>query len=147
LWAWAESQETTAISPAMFREFVLPSLAALASRFGLVYYGCCEPVHDRLDLIMAAIPNLRSVSVSGWSDSRRVAEMLGKRYVFSRKPTPAYLSGASPNWDLVVQDMQKTAAAARDCNVEVLFRDIYTINGDWPRLSRWVAMTRAAFGM
>ncbi len=27
-----------------------------------------EPVHDRLVLIMKAIPNLRSVSVSGWSE-------------------------------------------------------------------------------
>ena len=55
---------------------VLPSPHGRAlSLFGLVYYGCCEPVHDRLALIMEAIPNLRSVSVSGWSDLARVAEM------------------------------------------------------------------------
>ena len=70
LWCWAESQETTNISPAMYKEFVLPYIARLTARFGLVYYGCCEPVHDRLDQIMEAIPNLRSVSVSAWSDFR-----------------------------------------------------------------------------
>ena len=48
LWGWAESQETVNISPAMYKEFVLPQLAELAAMFGLVYYGCCEPVHDRL---------------------------------------------------------------------------------------------------
>ena len=29
-----------------------------------------------------------------------MAEMLGKKYVFSRKPTPAYVSGPNPDWDL-----------------------------------------------
>jgi hypothetical protein len=76
LWGWAESQESTVISPAMYKEFFLPYLARLSAKFGLVYYGCCEPVHDRLELIMQAIPNLRSVSVSGWADFRRVAEIL-----------------------------------------------------------------------
>jgi hypothetical protein len=55
LWGWAESQESVNISPAMFKEFVLPYLADLSTMFGLVYYGCCEPVHDRLGLIMEAI--------------------------------------------------------------------------------------------
>jgi hypothetical protein len=147
LWGWAESQESTVISPDMYKEFFLPYLARLSARFGLVYYGCCEPVHDRLSLIMQAIPNLRSVSVSGWADFRQVAEMLGRRYVYSRKPTPAYISGPNPDWGLVEQDMRKTYAAARDCCVELLFRDIYTIARDRPRLARWVAMTRKIFGM
>ena len=65
------------ISPAMFEEFFLPYMARVSSRFGHVYYGCCEPVHDRLELIKAAMPNLRSVSVSAWSDLDKVAGMLG----------------------------------------------------------------------
>ena len=147
LWGWAESQESTVISPAMYKDFFLPYLARLAARFGLVYYGCCEPVHDRLQLIIAAMPNLRSVSVSGWADFKKVAEMLGGKYVFSRKPTPAYLSGANPDWGLVEQDMKKTYAAAKNCNVEILVRDVYTINRERPRLARWVKMTKAVFGI
>jgi len=147
LWGWAESQESTVISPDMFKEFFLPYLARLSERFGLIYYGCCEPVHDRLSLIMQAIPNLRSVSVSGWADFQQVAEMLGRRYVYSRKPTPAYISGPNPDWGLVEQDMRKTYAAAKGCCVELLFRDIYTVARDRPRLARWVAMTRKIFGM
>ena len=147
LWGWAESQESTIISPAMFKTFVLPYLADLSARFGLVYYGCCEPVDDRLELIMDAIPNLRSVSVSGWANFAKVADMLGKKYVYSRKPTPVYLSGTNPDWALVKQDMRKTYAAARDCNLQILFRDLYTIDGERPRLARWVEMTKAIFGM
>jgi hypothetical protein len=147
LWGWAESQETVNISPAMYKEFVLPQLAELAGMFGLVYYGCCEPVHDRLPLIMEAIPNLRSVSVSGWSDLAKVAEMLGKRYVYSRKPTPALLSGANPPWDLAKQDMVKTRQATKGCCVEILFRDLYTVAGERVRLAKWVAMTKSVFGL
>jgi len=147
LWGWAESQEAENISPAMYQEFVLPYLAKLSERFGLVYYGCCERIHDRLPAIMDAIPNLRSVSVSGWSDLFKTAEMLGADYVYSRKPTPAHISGANPNWDLLEKDMKNTCAAARDSNLEILFRDVYTIDGDRARLRRWVDMTKGIFQM
>jgi hypothetical protein len=147
LWGWAESQEAENISPAMYNEFVLPYLARLSERFGLIYYGCCERVHDRLPAIMAAIPNLRSVSVSGWSDLAKTAEMLGRKYVYSRKPTPAHISGANPNWELLEKDLRTTYAAARDCNLEILFRDVYTTAGDRTRLRRWVEMTKAIFQM
>jgi hypothetical protein len=147
LWGWAESQEAANISPAMYQEFVLPYLARLSERFGLVYYGCCERVDDRLEAIIQAIPNLRSVSVSGWSDLRRTAEILGREYVYSRKPVPAHISGAVPHWELLERDMRDTYAAARDCNMEILYRDIYTINGERARLRRWVDMTKAIFQM
>ena len=91
----------------MYKEFVLPYLAKLSERFGLVYYGCCERVDDRLEMIIDAIPNLRSVSVSGWSNLAKTAEILGKNYVYSRKPTPAHISGPNPNWDLLEKDMQR----------------------------------------
>lgn len=145
LWGWAESQETTCISPEMFKEFFLPYLAKLSAKFGLIYYGCCEPVHDRLDLIMEAIPNLRSVSVSGWADFQKIGEMLGKRYVYSRKPSPNFLSGANPDWQAAEADMRKTLAATKNCNVELLLRDLYTVNGDRARLKQWVEMTKAVF--
>lgn len=145
VWGWAESQEFEMISPGMYQEFVLPYLAKLSERFGLVYYGCCERVDDRLPQILNAIPNLRSVSVSGWSNLARTAELLGQKYVFSRKPTPANISGASPDWDRLEADMKNTRAVTRDSNLEILFRDVYTINGDRARLRRWVDMTRRIF--
>jgi hypothetical protein len=145
VWCWADSQETTTISPAMYKEFVLPYIARLTARFGLVYYGCCEPVHDRLDLIIEALPNLRSVSVSAWSDFQKVADMLGRGYVYSRKPNPVFMTGANPEWDLVERDLRQTYAAARDCNVELLFRDLYAIEDDRARLARWVRLARSVF--
>jgi len=147
LWGWAESQEGANFSPEMYGQFVLPYLAELSKRFGLVYYGCCERVDDRLPLVMDAIPNLRSVSISGWSDFFKAAEMLTDKYVYSRKPIPAHISGPNPNWDLMEKDMKDTYAAAKDCNLEILYRDVYTINGDRTRLRKWVDMTKSVFQM
>ena len=147
LWGWAESQESESISPEMYKEFFLPYLAELSTKFGLIYYGCCERVDDRLAPIMDAIPNLRCVSVSGWSDFGKTAEMLGRNYVYSRKPVPAYISGARPDWGLLEKDMKDTYAVTKDCNVEILYRDVYTINGDRSRLGKWVEMTKSIFGM
>ena len=145
-WCWTESQESAPISPAMFEEFFLPAIAEVTRPFGLTYYGCCEAIHDRFERVARAIRNLRAVSVSGWSDLFRMGELLGTKYVFSRKPTPAYISGAHPDWDLLKKDVRDTLAAARGCNLELCFRDIYTIDGDRPRLAAWVRMVRAQAG-
>jgi hypothetical protein len=42
--------------------------------------------------------------------------------------------------------VRDTLSAAKDCSLEFCFRDIYTIDGDRSRLSRWVRMTRAMMG-
>jgi hypothetical protein len=147
LWGWPESQEATNISPEMYKEFVLPYLARIAGEFGLVYYGCCEPVDDRIDLIMEAMPNLRAVSISGWADFDFMAERLGKNVVFSRKPTPAYMSGANPDWGLMKKDLEKTYAATKrnGCNTELLVRDLYTVGGQIDHLRKWTDLVKSIF--
>jgi hypothetical protein len=143
LWVWMESQETVGISPAMFEQFFLPYMAEVAGRFGLVYYGCCEPVHDRWDRVRKAIPHVRAVSISPWCDQRAMADKLGQSVVFSRKPWPAPISGAAPDWESLRQDLDETLAAAQGCNLEILFRDVYRIGADRARLRQWVEMVRA----
>jgi hypothetical protein len=129
----------------MYQEFVLPRMARLTERFGLVYYGCCEPVHDRLELIMEAMPNLRSVSVTPWADFDIMGEMLGDRFVFSRKPDPVPISGPKPHWDRAEADLRKTRDAAPAGNVELLFRDVYDVGGDRSRLARWTELAKSVF--
>ena len=139
LWTWLESQETSIISPAMFSKFFLPYMAEIGRLFGLAYYGCCEPVHDRWERIYAAVPNIRAVSISPWCDMPKMGEMLGKQVIFSRKPKPWLISGEAPDWEALSQDLDDTLAAARDCNLEIIFRDVYRI-GDRERLGQWAAV-------
>ncbi len=145
LWVWMESQETTMISPRVFGEIFLPYMAEVCRLFGLVYYGCCEPVHDRWDLIRQAIPNVRGVSVSPWCNQYEIGQKLGRAYVYSRKPKAAPISGPAPDWDVLRADMEETLAAARDCNLEFIYRDVYRI-GDRERLRTWTQMVRAHIG-
>jgi len=147
VWAWPESQETTPVSPKMFDEFFLPYIAEVSKMFGMTYYGCCEPVHDRIEYIMKTLPNLRAVSVSGWSDLFKMGEILGKDYVYSRKPTPAYISGKNPDWTSAEKDMKDTYAATKNGCLEVIVRDVYDIHGDIPRIRNWVDMTKNILGI
>ena len=120
-------------------------MAEVCHLFGLVYYGCCEPVHDRWDLIRQAIPNVRGVSVSPWCNQYEIGQKLGRAYVYSRKPKAAPISGPAPDWDVLRADMEETLAAARDCNLEFIYRDVYRI-GDRERLRTWTQMVRAHIG-
>ncbi len=43
------------------------------------------------------------------------------------------------------RDLKQTRDAAEDCNLEILYRDVYTTNGDRSRLRRWVEMAKAIF--
>lgn len=142
LWCWGEAQETSTISPAMLEEFYLPAIGDIASIFGLCYYGCCEPIQDRMKQIRNAIPNLRAVSVSSWNNMEKAAEALGSGLVFSRKPNPVYISGAEAQWDEVCQDVINTLNAAKGMPLEFIIRDVYNINGELERLTKFVRIIR-----
>jgi hypothetical protein len=75
-----------------------------------------------------------------------IAEKLGKERVFSRKPRPAPISGVVPDWEMLREDIDDTLLAARDCNLEIVFRDVYRIKDDRPRLRKWVEMVRSQIG-
>ena len=131
----------------MFNEFFLPYIAEIANMFGLTYYGCCETITDRFEYIEKAIHNLRTVSVSGWSDLEKAGELLSKRYVYSRKPVPAYVSTETANWDLVKKEAQKTSKATKNGAVEIIFRDAYSKNVTIKRASEWIGIWKKAMGI
>ena len=76
-----------------------------------------------------------------------MGEMLGKKYVYSRKPTPAYISYDEANWDLLEKDLDDTIEAVKNYNLEFLYRDIYTVNGDHSRLGKWVKLAKSKLGI
>lgn len=117
-------------------------------QFGMSYYGCCEAVDDRFTQIQKARPNLRSFSVSGRNDFEKVAEMVGKDYVYCRKPTPAHISNAG-DWALMEKDLDITynATMKHGCTVELIVRDVYDVGGDMKRLPQWVELAKKKFGI
>ena len=147
LWTWPESQETEAMSPKMYSEFFLPYIAEIANMFGLSYYGCCERIDDKFEYIKKAIKNLRIVSVSHWNDFQKAGELLGDKYVYSRKPTPAYVSLETPNWDLVEKEAKQTRDATKNGCLEIICRDVYSSKCTPARAREWIRMWKKIVGI
>lgn len=142
LWVLSESQETVGVSPRMFAEFVLPYQIPIVARFGLSYYGCCEPLHGRIRLLKAALPNLKRVSVSPWCKQDVMAQELGGSYIFCRKPSPALISADAFDEELIRHDLRGTLAAAGDLSLELVMKDVHTVANQPDRLGRWVQIAR-----
>jgi hypothetical protein len=142
LWVLSESQETVGVSPKMFEDFVFPYQVPIISRFGLSYYGCCEPLHGRIKIIKQ-LPNLRRVSVSPWCNQEKIAAELGKDYIFCRKPKPTLISTDDWNEDLIREDLRTTLRAAQGCVIELVMKDVHTVSNQPWRMGRWVDLARS----
>lgn len=139
MWGCAAAQIFSDISPEMHEEFALKYEIKWMKRFGLNYYGCCEPLHKKVD-ILRQIPNLRKISMSPWVDVEEGARNIGTDYVFSRKPNPAIL--ARDRWNLkeAREELKETLEKTKDCVVEVILKDISTVRYEPQRLWDWAEM-------
>jgi hypothetical protein len=143
MWGFIESQETTAVSPAMYGEFILPYHLKIAERFGINCYGCCEAFEARFAYIKT-IPRLRRISVSPWANLKTLPELLGKNYIASVKPSPTPLAQSVMDEDAVRAELRDIVATANDCIVEIIMKDNHTLGGNPLNASRWVELARSA---
>jgi len=141
VWTAGMAQIFSAVSPAMHKEFEIDYAAPWYARFGLGYYGCCEPLHQKIDIIRL-LPNVRKISMSPWVDVEQGAERIGPDYVFSRKPSPAFLAWDSYDLAAVEADLRATLAACarHGCPVELILKDISTVRYHPDRLWQWSAL-------
>ena len=63
LWLGMDSQETIVVSPQMYGELFFPYYQKMASHFGRLMYGCCEPV-DRVWGWVSRLHGLSKLSIS-----------------------------------------------------------------------------------
>ncbi len=141
MWGLAESQVTVGVSPDMFREFIFPYQKKLMERFGLTCYGCCEQLDDRFDIVKE-VKNLRRVSVSAWADKRLMAEKLGKAYIYSVKPQPAFIAGSTIDADSVTQEIRDILQAAEGTRLEIIMKDNHTLGNNPENIKEWVRIAR-----
>ncbi len=140
LWGCAAAQILSGVSPEMHEEFALRHERRWLERFGLNYYGCCEPLHHKIP-VLRTIPRLRKVSISPKASvSEAVHHGAGRDFVLSLKPNPAIL--AESTWDLeqARRELRKSLDEARGCKVEVILKDISTIRFEPHRLDEWARM-------
>jgi hypothetical protein len=67
----------------------------------------------------------------------------GTNIIYSRKPNPKFLGvGYDFNDDEYKAYMIKTLKAAKGCNLEIIFRDVYTLSGNTAKVKRAVKLLR-----
>ncbi|MGQ9629223.1 MAG: hypothetical protein ACUVXI_02780 [bacterium] len=135
-WGCATAQIFSDVSPEMHEEFALQYERRWLDRFGLSYYGCCEPLHNKID-VLKSIPNLRKISMSPWADVEKTVERTEGKYVLSHKPSPAVL--ATDNWNprRARENLENVLERTRGCVVEVIMKDISTVRYEPQRLWEW----------
>ncbi|MFW6026768.1 MAG: hypothetical protein ACOCRX_10545 [Candidatus Woesearchaeota archaeon] len=141
MWGFAESQETSSVSPEMFEEFIFPYQKEILKRFGLNCYGCCEPLDNRWHIIKN-IPRLRRVSVSPWADEKVMSDKLKQDYIYSLKPNPAPLAKPELNEKNIRKDIREKIKITEDNIVEIIMKDNHTIGGNPNNPIRWVEIVK-----
>lgn len=136
MWGRAMAQIFSGVSPAMHEEFALRYEMKYLQRFGLVYYGCCEPLHNKIS-ILRRIPGLRKISMSPWINVDEAARNVGRDFVFSHKPNPAFLAGDIWDPEIVRKDLRSVLDRTRGCAVEIILKDISTVGYEPRRLWEW----------
>lgn len=137
MWGCSNAQILVQVSSDMHWEFALKHEMRWLEKWGLTYYGCCEPLDTKLD-IMRRIPNLRKISVSPWADIDTIVREVGDRYVLSVKPSPAIF--AADNWDphyagtILENIIRKTQGVS---HVELIMKDISTVGYHPENLWEW----------
>ena len=140
LWKLFHGQEFTLVSPEHHWEFLLQYQLPIIEKIGLITYGCCENLENKIQMLKR-IPNLRIIAVNHWADTRRCADQINGDYVLSLRPNPASVCvGFDP--DEIRNNLRRELSHCRECSVEIVLKDISTVQGDPQRLIQWARLAR-----
>jgi hypothetical protein len=145
MWGCSNAQIFSDVSPDMHWEFALRHDLRWLERWGLTYYGCCEPLDKKIHLLRR-IPNLRKISASPWNDFPRIIDEIKGDYVLSYKPSPAIFVDEAWNPKKARSLLDGVLDPARSItNVEIIMKDISTVRYKPERLWDWarIAMETA----
>jgi len=138
-WCFCAAQMFTGISPEMFDEFAVSKELQYMNRFGKTYYGCCEGLHDKIE-ILRKIPNLKKISMSPWADLGQAVENGVGDYVVSLKPNPAIFAESDWSLETAKNDLKKSIDSLGGCHFEIVLKDLSTVRNEPFRLTEWAQM-------
>lgn len=145
-WTYGMAQMLSTVSPRMHEAYEIDLVKPLLDRFGLVYYGCCEPLHQKIDIIRK-LGNVRKISVSPWANIDISAEHIGHDYVFSGKINPAFIAVDFDDKSIRKQVEHMLDATRRNgCASELILKDVSTVQYDVSRIDRWNDLVMSIVG-
>ena len=138
IWGRGMAQIFASVSPGMHEEFDIDYMAKTIGQCGLVYYGCCEPLDRKVDIV-EKIPNLRKISVTPWADVNVAAEVIGKRYVVASKPNPASVGVPVLDEKELRKELGEILEACKrnGCSCDIVLKDISTCNQNPKNIFEW----------
>lgn len=144
LWGFFASQEFTVISPDMFDEFMLQYQMPIMEKYGLVSYGCCENLTNKIK-VLKKIPNLRRIGITPTANVASCAEQIQRDYVFALRPNPAMVC-ADYDRRSVYNQMKSCMEEARGTCFDVMLKDVSTVQNEPSRLFEWVKIAQEIAG-
>jgi hypothetical protein len=138
LWTFGLAQMLGTVSPVMYDEFEIQYASKICERFGLVYYGCCDPLDKKIEQVRK-LPNVRKISMSPWADHRNGANEIGGDFVFSSKPNPANLAMTSFDSGLIRKELSDIKQVCDDNGtpLEFILKDLSTVKHQPERVDEW----------
>lgn len=137
IWGRGMAQIFASVSKEMHEEFDIQYMKKVMEPFGLVYYGCCEPLDKKVD-IMEKLPHLRKISITPWADIDNAAEVIGNRYVIANKPNPSSVA-VRLDEDALRAEIGRTLNACKrnGCSFDMVLKDISSCGHQLDNLVRW----------
>ncbi len=138
IWGRGMAQIFGSISPQMHEEFDILYAKQIYGQCKMVYYGCCEPLDKKIDILRKHFNTLRKISITPWADVHTASEAIGKDYVLSYKPNPAFLTG-SFDADAVRKEIRNVLDACKRNNTqcEFILKDISSVSSRPQNLIDW----------
>ncbi|MEG1525015.1 MAG: hypothetical protein RRZ24_02755 [Clostridia bacterium] len=141
MWGCGNAQIFTTVSPDMHWQFSLQYEMEWLKCFGVTYYGCCEPLHRKMD-IMDKIPNLRKISMSPWNKWDEAAVRCRGKYVMSCKPSPAKFAVGDFSAESARKEIEQIIMETEGCSIEIVMKDISTVDYQPEKLWKWAKIAR-----
>lgn len=137
-WSFGMAQIFSTVGPDTHEELEIDIMKPLYERFGLINYGCCEPLEKKIHLIRK-IRNVRKISVSPWAKIDESAEQMGRDYVFSGKAHPSFVASGQLDKENVIKQTEQMIQSCRRSNTpcEIVLKDISTVSYRPKTLSEW----------
>ncbi|MBD3182797.1 hypothetical protein GF312_10930 [Candidatus Poribacteria bacterium] len=141
LWGYWAAQEMAQVSPDMHDEFILQYQMPMMRKFGLIAYGCCEDLTQKIDMLRQ-IPNLRRIAVAPSADVWKCAEQIGQDYVISYRPNPSQMICCGFDPGLIRKVIKDAMEACKGCHVDITLKDVQTVENKPENLREWVKIVR-----
>jgi hypothetical protein len=127
VWGRGFAQIFASVSKEMHEEFDIEYMKKTVGQCGLVYYGCCEPLDKKIDIV-EKIPNLRKISVTPLANVDIAAEAINTKYVLSSKPNPSAVAVHMLDKENLKKEISKILDATKrnNCSCDIVLKDIST---------------------